>query len=218
MIDLIGVTKKFKTAKGHKVILDNVTVSLDAERGIGILGRNGAGKSTLVRLLSGTEIPDSGKIIRHSKLSWPLGLNGTFQPSMTGRDNVKFVARIYGVDVERVVEEVEEFAELGDYMDMPVGTYSNGMKARLAFGLSLAVNFDVYLIDEIIAVGDERFKQRSIERLKKRTETSKVIMISHQAGTIRDFCDKAAILNGGQLTVYPDLRTAFQTYKRIMSK
>ena len=217
MIEFQSVTKEFKTPNGKKTILKNYTGTINADKGLAILGGNGAGKSTLVRLISGTEIPNKGKIIRKSKCSWPMGLTGTFKPSMTGVDNVKFVARIYNQDPDKILTEVEDFAEIGDYINMPVGTYSAGMRARLAFGLSLAVKFDTYLIDEIIAVGDNSFKEKSKNKLLEKIESSKVILISHQEYTIREFCDKCAILRNGRLDIFENLDDGLKEYKEMQN-
>lgn len=206
MISLRNVSKSYRLPKGErKIILENCTTELNANKGIAFMGGNGVGKSTIMRLISGTELPDSGEIKRYSNVSWPMGLSGTFQPSMTGMDNVKFVARIYGKSVSEVVDYVEEFAEIGKYIHMPVSSYSNGMKSRLAFGVSLAIKFDVYLIDEIIAVGDERFKQKSKSYLQDRVQNSKVILISHQENTIREFCDKVALIKEGKIKLFDNL-------------
>lgn len=218
MLRFENVTKFYKTPKGKKVILDDLTLDVRAEKGLAILGMNGAGKSTMVRMISGTELPNSGKIIKEGNVSWPMGLSGTFQPSMTGRDNVLFVSRIYGQDERKIMDEVEEFSELGAYMDMPVGTYSNGMKSRLAFGLSLAVSFDIYLIDEIISVGDRLFREKSREMLQNKVKGSKVVLISHHEETVREFCDKCAILRDGTLTVYEDVDEAFTTFNSISER
>lgn len=218
MIEFVNVTKHYKTPNSKKIILSSYSGSLKAKKGIAILGGNGSGKSTLVRLISGTEIPNDGKIIRHKKCSWPMGLSGTFKPSMTGADNVSFVARIYNQNQKRILEEVKEFADIGDYINMPVGTYSSGMKARLAFGLSLSVNFDIYLIDEIIAVGDKTFKEKSKKKLLEKIESAKVILVSHQENTIREFCDKCAILRNGRLDIYNELDEGLHEYKELQNE
>ncbi len=218
MLRFENVTKFYKTPKGRKVVLDNLTADIQADKGLAILGMNGAGKSTMVRMISGTELPNSGKIIREGRVSWPMGLSGTFQPSMTGRDNVLFVASIYGQDEARVLNDVEDFAEIGGYIDMPVSTYSSGMKSRLAFGLSLAISFDLYLIDEIISVGDRLFKEKSRKLLQAKVEHSKVVLISHHEETVREFCDKCAILRGGTLTFYDDMDEAFHVFNSLKER
>jgi capsular polysaccharide transport system ATP-binding protein len=218
VISFENVTKLYRTKREPKVILDNVSLKIEAEKGLAILGMNGAGKSTLVRMISGTELPTKGRIRTEGKVSWPMGLSGTFQPSMTGRRNVQFVAQIYGQDVSRIDREVDEFAELGNYYDMPVGTYSNGMKSRLAFGLSLAVSFDIYLIDEIISVGDRLFAEKSRAALQAKVKGSRVVLISHQENTVREFCDRCAILGHGKLQMYDSVDEAFRVFNSIKER
>jgi capsular polysaccharide transport system ATP-binding protein len=160
MIQLDEVFKFYRTDGHVKIVLDHASTVFQSGRSYGLLGVNGAGKSTTLRMIAGTELPNSGKIHRSVRVSWPLGFAGGFHPLMTGRENVKFVARIYGADVRKVMLFVEDFSELGDYVDVAVKTYSSGMMARLAFGLSMAIEFDCYLIDEITSVGDARFQMR----------------------------------------------------------
>src|ERR1700722_19750732 len=160
MIQLNKVFKFYRTEGHTKIVLDHVSAVFDTTRSCGLLGVNGAGKSTTLRLIAGTELPNSGTVRRTVRVSWPVAFSGGFHPLMTGRANVRFVARVYGADIRRVTDFVEDFAELGDYMDIPIKTYSSGMAARLAFGLSMAIEFDVYLVDEITAVGDARFADR----------------------------------------------------------
>lgn len=218
MITFKNVTKFYQTTRKPKMILDNVSLRVEAEKGLAILGMNGAGKSTLVRMISGTELPNKGKITTEGRVSWPMGLSGTFQPSMTGRDNVIFVAQIYGQDVARIEKEVEDFAELGDYYDMPVGKYSSGMKSRLAFGLSLAVSFDIYLIDEIISVGDKLFAEKSRAALQAKVKEARVVLISHHENTVREFCDRCAILGRGQLRFFDSVDEAFKEFNSIKER
>ena len=213
MIELINVYKEYKVNNSKKIVLNNISLKLNANKGIAILGNNGQGKSTLMRMIAGTELPNKGYFVRNTTLSWPMGLSGTFQPSMTGRDNMKFVARIYDRNVKEVNDYVEEFSELKEYLDMPVSTYSNGMKSKLAFGLSLAINFETYLIDEIISVGDNSFRIKSKEELKKKVTNAKVILISHHMETIREFCDKVAILKDGNLVLYNDIEEGIKKFE-----
>ncbi|EAI8103179.1 ABC transporter ATP-binding protein, partial [Campylobacter coli] len=183
---------------------------------IGLMGRNGAGKSTLMRLLSGSELPDKGKIITNKKLSWPLGLSGAFQGSLTARDNAKFVARVYGYKGEELHEKVkfvEDFAELGKFFDEPMNTYSSGMSARIAFGLSMAFDFDYYLIDEAGAVGDPKFREKSHKLYKERLSQSKVIMVSHNVAEIKEWCDKIIFMENGKATVYDDVDEGIAVYQ-----
>jgi len=216
MIRLENVTKTFKTNGGTKWVLNNICCEFARGRSVGILGANGAGKSTLLRIIAGTEEPTFGKVRRGVRMSWRLGLTGGFHGSLTGAENTKFVCRIYGVEHKQVLDYVENFAELGEYLFRPVNTYSSGMKARLAFGLSLALAFDVYLIDETTAVGDARFQSRCIEEMKHRLRTSDVIMVSHSANTLKRYCTHAAILHEGRLSNIMELGSAISRYKKIL--
>ncbi len=218
MIRLEQATK-FARAKGiNKPIIERVSLDFQRGKSIGLLGRNGAGKSTLLRLIAGTIRLDSGRIVRHGKISWPLGFAGSFQGTMTGEQNVRFVARIYGVDTRELIQYVEEFAELGPFFKAPVGTYSSGMKARLAFGLSMGVNFDYYLVDEITAVGDANFKKKCRIVFESRLQDSDVIMVSHSTTTIRDYCDCGVVLENGKLTYYDDIEDAISAHNRNMKE
>lgn len=183
----------------------------------GLLGVNGAGKSTTLRLIAGTELPNAGKITRTTRVSWPLGFTGGFHPLMTARENVKFVARAYGEDPRKVLDFVEDFSELGDYMDAPVRTYSSGMSARLAFGLSMAISFDCYLVDEITAVGDLRFQNRCREAFEARSAHSDLIVVSHQMQTIKQYCKQGAVLVDGQMIMFDSVDKAIEVYNRLNS-
>jgi capsular polysaccharide transport system ATP-binding protein len=180
---------------------------------VGLLGRNGAGKSTLLRLLAGTELPDRGQVSRGGRVSWPLGFVGSFHGSTSGRANVRFVARIYDRDVGETIQFVEEFAELGSYLDMPVKTYSSGMRARLAFAVSMAVEFDTYLVDEIMAVGDARFQARCTKAFRERRSRSDVIVASHNLETLREYCDMGAVIADGRIAVFDRLEDAIASYQ-----
>jgi capsular polysaccharide transport system ATP-binding protein len=214
MIGFRNVRKTYRLSGIRKVVIDNLSLDLPPDRNIAILGRNGAGKSTLMRLIAGAELPDEGRIIRRGKVSWPLGFSGGFNGNMTGIENARFVARMYGEDTERVVEFVEDFSELGSSMQLPIKTYSSGMKARLAFGVSMAIDFSYYLIDEITAVGDDRFKRKCDEVFQKKIETSKIIMISHSMATIRKFCKSGCYLEGGRLFYYEDVEGAIDVHSK----
>ena len=216
MIRLENVAKSYRANDTIKVVLADTTMNFDGSRNIGILGVNGAGKSTLIRLLSGTELPDRGRIVRSARVSFPLGFSGAIHPNTTGRENVIFLSRIYGVAPGPVVEYVQAFAELDAYFDMPTRTYSSGMMARLTFGLSLAIDFDVYLVDEITAVGDARFQARCRAAFEERLRLASVIMVSHSFDTIRSYCDAGAVLDRGVLRLYPTLEDAIQEYRKII--
>lgn len=215
MIELIDVTKYYPIKGGERKVLDNINFTLSLGEKIGILGKNGAGKSTLVRILGGVERQTSGKIIRDMSMSWPLAFGGAFQGSLTGADNVKFVSRIYNVDYHKSMELVQDFAELGKYLYEPVKVYSSGMRARLAFAISLAVDFDCYLIDEVLSVGDANFHRKSHEELFVKRANKSMIIVSHELHNIREFCSKAAVLNKGKLTVYSDMDEAFHVYNQL---
>jgi capsular polysaccharide transport system ATP-binding protein len=215
MIRFENALKFYKTQQHVKVVLNHVSTVFESGSSYGLLGVNGAGKSTLLRLAAGTELPNSGHVRRTGRVSWPLGFSGGFHPQVTGRENVKFVARAYGEDVHRVTEFVEDFSELGDYLDAPVSTYSSGMMARLAFGLSMAVEFDCYLIDEITAVGDARFQKRCQDAFAERRKRSDLIMASHSMSTIKAYCTRAAVLVDGHLLMFDTVDKAIEVYSRL---
>jgi capsular polysaccharide transport system ATP-binding protein len=216
MIRLENATK-FARAKGiNKAIISNANLVLPRGSSIGLLGRNGAGKSTLLRLIAGTLKLDSGRIVRRGLVSWPLGFQGSFQPSLTGEQNVRFVARIYGVDTNELIDYVRDFAELGAFFNAPVSTYSSGMKARLAFGVSMGIKFDYYLVDEITAVGDANFKKKCEEVFASRRDESDIIMVSHSTTTIRNYCDSGVVLENGRLTFFESVEDAISVHSKNM--
>ena len=217
MIVLDRIHKGYRTALGRRIVLNDVSVRLPEGQGLGVLGANGSGKSTLIRLLAGTERPDSGRISRGDRnVSFPLGFGGTLHPALSGRENVTFLARLHGVPQRQAVDFVADFAELGPYYTLPVGTYSSGMRARLAFGACLAIQFDVYLIDEITAVGDARFRVRCLDAFRQRMERADVIMASHDYETMRAYCDTGAVLAGGRLMLFDSLEDAIRQHERIV--
>jgi capsular polysaccharide transport system ATP-binding protein len=215
MIDLSNVFKFYRTRGSVKTILDHVSMTFRSGISYGILGINGAGKSTTMRMLAGTELPNSGKITRSARISWPLGFSGGLHPAMTGRENVQFVARVYGQDPRRAVEFVEDFAEIGAYIDEPYNTYSSGMGQRLAFGLSMAIDFECYLIDEVIAVGDARFQSRCHEEFAKRRARSDIIMVSHSMDTIRTYCSRGVVLAHGIVHEFSNVDDAIELYNKL---
>ncbi|WP_426240743.1 ABC transporter ATP-binding protein [Pararhizobium sp. DWP1-1-3] len=215
MIELSEVFKYFRTKAGTKIILDHVTMNFRAGTSYGILGINGAGKSTTMRMLAGTELPNAGKITRSGRVSWPLGFAGGLHPLMTGRENVQFVARIYGQNPRKTVSFVEDFAEIGAYMDEPYKNYSSGMAQRIAFGLSMAIDFECYLIDEVTAVGDARFQARCNEEFAKRRARSDIIMISHSMDTIRNYCSRVVVLAHGILYEFSNVDDAIELYNKL---
>jgi capsular polysaccharide transport system ATP-binding protein len=215
MIRLQNVAKSYRLREGRKVVLRNITATFPGTN-VAILGANGAGKSTLLRLIAGTEPPDSGDILRQGRISWPLGFSGSFNGTMSGAENVRFVARIYGEDTERVLDFVEAFSELGEFFRMPVSSYSSGMRARLAFGVSMAVAFDYYLVDEITAVGDDKFRQKCLTTFKEKLANSGIIMISHSKATLKQYCQVGAVLHQGELTMFDDLNEAIALHEQHM--
>lgn len=212
MIRLDNVSKFYPTRLGPKCILDKVSVTIRPGERIGILGRNGAGKSTLIRLISGAELPSSGELERTMTVSWPLAFGGAFQTALTGLDNLRFICRVYGVDPEDKIELVEDFSELGFYLREPVQTYSSGMRARLAFALSMAIEFDCFLIDEVISVGDARFHEKCEEELFVKRADRAMIIVSHDPTYIRSHCHRGAVLRDGHLHVAEDVDAAFDLY------
>lgn len=216
MIEFQNVSKSYRTTTRRKVLLDNFSLTLPAGRKVGVLGRNGAGKSTLLGMVAGIAKPDSGRILRHASVSWPLGFKGSFNGDLTGAQNVRFTARIYGVDTDALVAYVEDFAELGDFMDMPIRSYSSGMKARIAFGMSMGIAFDWYLVDEITAVGDSAFKKKSLAVFQNRLKDAGMLMVSHSKGTIRKYCDAGLVLENGRAEFFDNVRDALAAHKANM--
>lgn len=215
MIQFRNVSKQFKTQSHTKVILHRATCEFERGVSYGLLGVNGAGKSTTLRMIAGTILPNAGRIVKDLRVSWPLGFAGGFNANMTGKENLNFVARAYGEDVKRVANFVEDFAELGDYINAPVRTYSSGMMARLAFGLSMAIEFECYLVDEITAVGDARFQQRCRAAFDTRRKNADIIMVSHGMETIKNYCDKGVLLVDGRMIFYNDVEQAIAAYYRL---
>ncbi|MEW6765349.1 MAG: ABC transporter ATP-binding protein [Pseudomonadota bacterium] len=216
MIELRNLTKSYRTTHGRKYVFRDLNCVFPEGKSIGLIGRNGAGKSTLMRLIGGMDTPDSGKIITDKSISWPVGLSGGFQGTLSGRDNVKFVCRIYGAKGEAMREKirfVEEFAEIGEFFDQPVKSYSSGMRSRLAFGLSMAFDFDYLLIDEVMAVGDAQFRKKSQDLFAAKRGQSNMILVSHNMGDIRRYCDIVLLVQDGQVLVFDDIEEGIQAYQ-----
>ncbi len=215
MIKLENIMKTYPIKGGERVVLDNINFALEKGEKIGILGRNGAGKSTLVRILGGVEKPTSGVIIKNMSMSWPIAFAGAFQGSLTGADNVRFVSRIYDTDYQKAMDTVESFAELGKYLYEPLKVYSSGMRARLAFAISLAIDFDCYLIDEVLSVGDANFHRKcEIELFEKRADRA-MIIVSHELHNIKDYCNKSAILDKGKMTIFDNIDESLAIYNTL---
>ena len=216
MLLLENVTKRYRMRDGSwRQVLDGISLLIRQGDAVGILGRNGAGKSTLIRMMAGVEYPSTGRVERRMSVSWPLGFGVGLQNTMTGADNARFIARLYGKPQAEVLDFIADLADLGEYLNMPTKTYSSGMMGRLQLSLSLAIQFDCYLIDEGTAAGDARFVERTRALLAERMQDRAVIMVSHSAETVRSFCRTAAVLQGGRLTLYEDLDEAFATYNAI---
>ena len=217
MIRLEQVTKTYRTRQGPRQVLRSATLTLRRGERLGILGRNGAGKSTLIRLISGAEAPTTGVITSDLSISWPLAFTGAFQGSLSGLDNLKFICRIYGKKLNDVLPFVEEFSELGAYLREPVKKYSAGMRARLAFGMSMAIEFDCFLIDEVVAVGDDRFQRKCRHELFEVRSDRSMILVSHEPSYIRQYCQRAAVIEQGILTEYADIDEAYEAYLTAMT-
>jgi capsular polysaccharide transport system ATP-binding protein len=214
-ISVENLVKCYRVENAARRVLDGISFSVAHGEKMGILGRNGAGKSSLIRLLAGIESPTSGKITRSASLSWPIALSGGFSGSMSGNDCARFIARIYNRSFAELRDFVEDFTELGKYMRMPVRTYSSGMLARLAFGLSLVVDFDCYLIDEVLSVGDRKFRSKCFEELFVKRGHAAMIIVSHDLEILSEFCSSAMVLKSGRGRVFSDIRFAYDIYASL---
>lgn len=215
MIRIENLTKSYRTPQGRHYVFKDLNLELPSGKSVALIGRNGAGKSTLLRMIGGIDRPDSGRIITDKTISWPVGLSGGFQGSLTGRENVKFVARLYAKkeELQEKIEFVEDFAELGKYFDMPIKTYSSGMKSRLGFGLSMAFKFDYYLVDEVTAVGDARFKQKCADLFNSRHKEASFLMVSHSLNSLKEYCDVALLIDRqSQTKLHDNLEEAISMY------
>lgn len=215
MIELSQVSKIYPTRGGHHTVFECVDLTIRPGEKLGILGCNGSGKSTLIRIMGGIEQPSSGSVRRQMSLSWPLAFGGAFQGSLTGLDNLKFICRVYGSDYRDKIDYVEEFSELGKFMREPVKSYSAGMKARLAFAISMAVEFDCFLIDEVIAVGDARFHEKCQHELFEKRKDRSFVIVSHVVNNIREHCNRAGVLAAGRLHLFDSVDAAFDFYQTV---
>ncbi|PZO67410.1 MAG: ABC transporter ATP-binding protein [Paracoccus denitrificans] len=218
MIQLLDLCKTYTLKGKHKVVADNINATFPSGVAVALLGRNGAGKSSLLRMISGAMLPSSGKILSSGTISWPVGFSGSFNIDLTGEQNCRFVARVYGVDTDELIYFVEDFAELGQHFRMPIRTYSSGMRSRLAFGLSMAVPFDTYLVDEVSAVGDAAFKEKSNEVFNHRMANASAIVVSHSMGMLRETCQIGAVLENGKLEFYDDIEKAIDAHMKNMKR
>lgn len=211
-----NLTKSFRVRGEKRVVIDNLSLTLPSGKSLALMGRNGAGKSTLLEMIAGTIRPDSGRIVSDGTISWPVGFGGSFHRDLTGAENVRFIARVYGVDTDDLIHFVEDFAELGKFFHMPVRSYSSGMKSRLAFGASMGIRFDTYLVDETTAVGDAVFKRKSRAIFADRMKQSSAIMVNHSMNQIRQFCNAGVVLEHGRLTYFEDLEEAIAVHEASM--
>jgi capsular polysaccharide transport system ATP-binding protein len=216
MIELRNLTKTFHLNGQHKTVANNISMIIPTGKSVALLGRNGAGKSSLLKMIAGTMNPTSGDVLSTGTISWPVGFAGSFHPELTGSQNTRFIARIYGVDTDALSDFVSRFAELGGHFHLPLRTYSSGMRARLAFGVSVGIPFDTYLVDEVTAVGDAAFRKRSSAVLRARMKTAGAVVVTHSMPLVRDICDMGAVLEEGQLQLYDDLEEAIACHERNM--
>ena len=216
MIRFENLSKGFWVGGERKVVIDNLNATLPTGASLALMGRNGAGKSTLLQMIAGTLRPDGGRIVSDGTISWPVGFGGSFHKDMTGSQNVRFIARIYGVDTDELAAFVEDFAELGKHFYEQVRFYSSGMKSRLAFGTSMGIKFDTYLVDEVTAVGDSQFKRKSSAVFRERMKTSSAILVNHSMGQLREFCDAGVVLEKGKLWYFDDLEEGIAFHQGLM--
>lgn len=217
MIRFENVTKTFRMDGRQKVVADTINATFPSGRAVALLGRNGAGKSSLLQMIAGTMDPSSGRIVTTGRISWPVGFAGSFHGELTGAQNARFIARIYGVDSDELVDFVQEFAGLGEHFRLPFRTYSSGMRSRLAFGVSMGIDFDTYLVDEVAAVGDAAFRAKGDRFFKARLKNAGAVVVSHSMSQIRQLCDSGAVLEKGRLTYYEDVEDAISHHSRNMA-
>ena len=216
MIRFENLSKGFWVGGTRKMVIDHLDLTLPTGKSLGLLGRNGAGKSTLIQIIAGILPPDTGQVVTDGTISWPVAFGGSFHPQLTGAQNVRFVARIYGVDTDSLIGFVQDFAELGRHFHMPVRTYSAGMKSRLTFGTSMGIRFDTYLVDEVTAVGDASFRDKSRRVFRDRMQASSSILVTHNMNEMRDFCDAGLLLNQGKLQYFDNLDEAIARHEELM--
>lgn len=217
MLALRNLTKWYPTAHGRRYVFRDLNFTFPTGKSVGLIGGNGAGKSTLMRLISGTDTPNAGAVVSDVRISWPVGLAGGFQTTLTARENVQFVCRIMGATgaaMRRVVEFVEDFAEIGDYFNLPMKSYSAGMRSRVAFGLSMAFDFDYYLIDEVMAVGDAKFRAKSQAVMKERLGRAHTILVSHNMADIGKYCDIVVLVDKGNTVLYENAKAGIAAYQK----
>jgi len=217
MIQFDHLSKGFWVRKHYQPIIDDLTLTLPTGKSLALLGGNGAGKSTLMELISGSMRPDSGDVWSDGSISWPIGFGGSFNKDLTGAQNTRFLARVYGIDTDELQSFVQDFAEIGRHFHMPIRSYSAGMRSRLSFGISMGIPFDTYLVDEVTAVGDQRFRRKSREVFRDRMKSASAILVSHNLEELQEFCDAAILLHQGQLSYFTDLEEAIATHRENMA-
>ncbi|TEA78021.1 ABC transporter ATP-binding protein [Allopusillimonas ginsengisoli] len=222
MIVLRNVVKSYLCPRGgRRFVFRGLSFTVPENRNIALIGKNGAGKSTLMRLLCGLDVPDSGQVLTDKRISWPVGLGSGLQGSLTGRENIKFVCRVQGKrtdEIRNLVSYVQAFADIGDYFDLPVKTYSSGMRSRIAFGLSLAFEFDYYLVDEALSVGDASFRSKADHAFRQRMDKARLILVTHSMGQVRNMCDTVLLLEHGQIAQYDDIEAGIRAYQTMDEK
>lgn len=215
MLKVVNLTKSYPTPKGRHYVFRDLNFTFPEGKSIGLMGRNGAGKSTLMQILGGIDAPDQGQVVTDKTISWPVGLASGFQGSLTARDNIRFICRVYGCDPEvtrQKVQFVQDFAEIGKFFDMPMKTYSSGMRGRVGFGMSMAFDFDYYLIDEAMATGDPIFRKKAAAVFSDTVRKANVILVSHNTKDIEMLCHMAVVLDGGQATLYENVKEGVAVY------
>lgn len=218
MVIFENLTKSFATNTGRKVVIDNLNFTLHTGKSLALLGRNGAGKSTLMQMIAGNMRPDSGRVIIHGSVSWPIGFAGAVHSNLSGAQNTRFLARVYGVDCEELSDFVQDFADLGEHYYMPVRTYSSGMRSRLTFGISMGIAFDTYLIDEVTGAGDASFREKGQALFRERVKNASAIMVNHNLHELREYCDAAIVLEDGKLTYFDDLEEAVAEHRASLKR
>lgn len=209
------VSKHYDSRHGRTTVMKNVSFSIERGVNFGVLGMNGAGKSTTLKMIAGSQPPSSGIIKRHAKFSWPLGFSGSFNGSLSGEENLRFACRVYDAPIQDTLDYVYDFTELGDKLKHPIKTYSSGMRQKLAYGLSMAIDFDVYLIDETLSVGDANFRKKCDTVFKEKAQKSNLIIVSHQIETIKQYSDKILLIHKGDASIYDDVDHAISIYKTL---
>jgi capsular polysaccharide transport system ATP-binding protein len=216
MIHLVNISKRYQTQAGLKTVLQPVSMTIPSDRQIGVIGRNGSGKSTLLKIIAGVESPDTGHVVRDCRISWPLGLGGGLHQEQTGVENIAFIARVYGADVDAAIQYVRIFSDLGEYLRMPVRTYSSGMKAKLNFALSMALDFDCYLVDELTSVGDKTFRRKAQRTFRERALRAGLLFVSHNDQQVQQFCDIALVIHEGAMYPFDNISTAGKFYNETL--